>query len=254
MSLILRLARKLDTLAQYIARPNLFVLRRRGVTLDIYRKLDTPWLRGYNFATVLDVGANIGQFALAAHEVWPEARIYSFEPLPDCYEQMLVRLERVKAFAGFNVGLGGERGSLTFERSSFSPSSSFRKMASTHKTEFPFTRECERVSVKVERLDDVAAGLKLENPILLKIDVQGFEDQVLRGGEAMLRRVEMIVVESSFEVLYEGQPLFDDIYRGLTERGFIYKGALDQSLSPNDGRPLQADSIFVKRQGVVNAP
>lgn len=50
-----------------------------------------------------------------------------------------------------------------------------------------------------------------------------------------------------FETLYQGQPLFDDIYRKLVSWGFVYSGALDQLCSPQDGRPLQEDSIFVRQ-------
>jgi FkbM family methyltransferase len=241
-----RLTRKLHTLARHIEEPRLFALRRLGVPLDIYEKLAAAWLRSFQFATVLDVGANVGQFALAANAVWPEARIYSFEPLPDCYQQLLVRLAQVKNFTGFNLGLGDKPGSLVFERNAFSASSSFLRMAPTHKSEFPHTRDSQQVTVEVKRLDDVVAKLSLGNPILLKIDVQGFEDKVLLGGEATIQKVEVIIIESSFEVLYEEQPLFDDIYRAMIHRGFVYKGAMDQMVSPKDGRPLQTDAIFMR--------
>ena len=243
---MIRFARKFHTLAEYIEQPRLFALRHRGVPLDIYRKLNAPWLCARRFSTVLDVGANVGQFALAANAVWPEAQIYSFEPLPDCHQQLLARLSHVKNFTGFNVGLGDKPGSLVFEKNAFSASSSFLKMASTHKLEFPHTQNSQRVTVEVKRLDDVTAELALRSPILLKIDVQGFEDKVLHGAEATIQKAEVIIIESSFEVLYENQPLFDDIYRTMMHRGFVYKGAMDQMVSPKDGRPLQADAIFMR--------
>jgi len=251
MKMLSRLTRKLHTLARQIEEPRLFALRRLGVPLDIYGKLVAPWLQAFKFVTIVDVGANVGQFALAANAVWPEAQIYSFEPLPDCHQQLLARLSQVKNFTGFNVGLGDRPGSLVFEKNAFSASSSFLKMAPMHKLEFPHTQDSQRVTVEIKRLDDVAAELTLRGPLLLKIDVQGFEDKVLMGAEATIQKAEVIVIESSFEVLYEDQPLFDDIYRAMMHRGFVYKGAMDQLVSPKDGRPLQTDAIFMRPTATI---
>jgi hypothetical protein len=84
----------------------------------------------------------------------------------------------------------------------------------------------------------------LRDPLLLKLDVQGFEDKVIIGGEDVVARAKIIIIEVSFLPLYEGAPLFDDIYQILKTRGFTYNGNFDQLLSPEDGRPLQADAIF----------
>ena len=102
------------------------------------------------------------------------------------------------------------------------------------------------MTVRLERLDDVADKLVLRAPLLIKVDVQGYEDKVIAGGERTFQRADLAIVESSFEVLYEEQPLFDDIYQQLVRLGFVYRGAIDQMMSTKDGRPLQADSIFVR--------
>jgi hypothetical protein len=95
-------------------------------------------------------------------------------------------------------------------------------------------------------LDDLAPQLELRDPLFIKIDVQGYEDEVLAGGEQTIRRAAVVLVETSFETLYEDQPLFDEVYRTLTGWGFRYAGSLDQICSPQDRRPLQADSLFVR--------
>jgi hypothetical protein len=87
----------------------------------------------------------------------------------------------------------------------------------------------------------------LRDPLLLKLDVQGFEDKVIAGGENVVARAKIIIIEVSFQPLYEGGLLFDDIYRILKERGFAYHGNFDQLLSPKDGRALQADAIFCRK-------
>jgi FkbM family methyltransferase len=246
MSLLSKLAGRIRSLEHCLAEPRQFGLRRRGVHLELYRQLNEDWLRSRRFATVLDVGANVGQFALAASAAWPNTRIYSFEPLPDCFEQLQVRLRRAADFTAINVGIGDKAGSLTFERNSFHPSSSFLKTTPLLRSEFPHAGDSKSITVQVKRLDDLAGELVLRPPMLVKIDVQGYEDKVLTGGAETIQRADVIIIESSFVRLYEGQPLFWDIYRTLTAWGFFYRGSLEQLTSTTDGRPLQADSIFVK--------
>ncbi len=242
-----RAAGKMKSIARQIEDPVLRTLVQRGMPRDCYDALSRRWLRDMGFRTVLDVGANIGQFAAGAQAILPNAAIYSFEPLPDCYQELMKTMAGNENFRAFNIGLGAARKELQFNRSSFAPSSSFRKMAALHKENYPWTAGNEPVTVKVETLDGVAATLDLADPILLKIDVQGYEDQVLAGGKTTCGRAAAIIIEVSFETLYEGQPLFDDIYRTLTGMGLVYKGDLEETAERNSGRNLYADAIFLRR-------
>ncbi len=248
-----RFAYYLRVIARYLEDPAQLRMRRSYFIPSLYGALSQPWLRAYKFATVLDIGANVGDFAFTIRPLLSDAQIYSFEPLPDCYQQMLVHLQGAAKFKAFNVALGEQSGELEFQRSSHSPSSSFLRMAAAHKTAFPASANNQAVKVRIERLDDVAAQLALVEPILVKIDVQGYEGHVLRGGQQTLRRAAAIIVETSFEPLYEGQPLFSDVYRMLTAQGFTYLGGLDQFCDPYDRRPLQQDSLFIRRPALEAA-
>lgn len=129
-------------------------------------------------------------------------------------------------------------------RNDYSQSSSLLPMAELHKRAFPETRHSTPETVQVKRLDDVVADLRIERPALLKIDVQGFEAKVIAGATETLKLADVIIVETGVEALYEGQALFDDVYRMLYDRGFRYRGNHNQLLSPDDGRVLQADAFF----------
>lgn len=249
MGILTRLTRRLATLAEFLEDPRLFRLRAAGGDTVLFRRLNQPWLRALGLQSALDIGANVGQFALALQTILPEIRLYSFEPLPECFAQLQRRMAGARRFAAFNLGVGDRAGRLTFEQNEFTPSSSFLQMAEAHRTAFPFTRATQSVEVEVRRLDDLAAQLELREPFLVKIDVQGYEDRVLQGGEATLRRAEVILIETSFETLYEGQILFDGLYRRLVGWGFAYRGALEQLTHPADGHCLQADSVFVRAPG-----
>src|SRR5258705_4321349 len=93
----------------------------------------TLWLRAIGINTILDIGANTGQFAQRIRRVLPDAMIYSFEPLPDCFEQLKGNLASCVNFRAFNFALGDRTGELMFQRNEYSPSSSFLRMADLHR-------------------------------------------------------------------------------------------------------------------------
>jgi FkbM family methyltransferase len=195
---------------------------------------------------VFDIGANVGRFTTMIHKILPEASIYAFEPLKDCYEQLVTRVKCSSKMQAFNYALGDEDNEAEIHRSDYLPSSSILPMGDLHKRAFPFTKEETKERITVRRLDGIAKDLELSENILIKIDVQGFEDKVILGGKQLISKAKILIVETNFETLYERQPLFDSIYDMLKQMGFSYKGNLDQLLNPIDGRVLQADSIFIK--------
>jgi FkbM family methyltransferase len=237
---------RFQSLARYLDDPVLLAVKRAGVTINHVLPLMAPWIRSLPVKTIFDIGANTGQFAVAAAQIYPQAKMFSFEPLPDCYDQLICRLKKIPGAQAFNMGLGTDSGELEFSRSSASVSSSFLPMANAHKEAFPHSKDQVPVKVRVERLDTVAAGLELVDPILIKIDVQGYEDRVLKGGEELVRRARWIIVEVSFVQLYQGQPLFDDVYRWLWERGYRLHGFMDQICHPQSEEVLQADAFFIR--------
>nr|WP_290224460.1 FkbM family methyltransferase [Trichocoleus desertorum] len=204
----------------------------------------TLWLRNMEIETILDVGANTGQFAKFMHELFPRATLYSFEPLQDCYEELLDQFKDVPEFQAFNVALGDETGTVEMHRSEYSPSSSLLCMNELHKTSFPYSKQESLQKVDIVCLDDMANRLKLRKPMLVKLDVQGYEDKVISGGKNVINQADIVITELSVEQLYDGQPLFDDIYKTMASMGFQYRGNYDQLCSPDDGRVLQVDGIF----------
>jgi FkbM family methyltransferase len=241
-----RIGQKVSRIGDVIQEPRLLNLRLRGIEVRTFEALNKPWLLNSGIRTVFDVGANTGQFARAIHEVLPEAYIYSFEPLSDCFVELQRAMRDVRTFRAFNTALAESDGKAEFYRSSWSPSSSLLRMQELHKQNFPFTAGESRETVKVRRLDDCAQELRIENEILVKLDVQGAEDKVIEGGRGLLGRARVLIVETSMDSLYTGQPLFADIFKLLEGLGFRYKGALSQAFSALDGSVLYTDSIFIR--------
>jgi|RhiMetdeSRZDD1v2_1073273.scaffolds.fasta_scaffold15181_3 FkbM family methyltransferase len=241
------IGQKISRLGDVIQQPRLLSLRLHGVEVRMFERVNKPWLLNSGIKTVFDVGANTGQFAKVIHEVLPEASIYSFEPLLDCFMELQQKMSNVKNFKAFNTALADSDGEAVFYRSEWSPSSSLLPMEELHKQNFPFTARESRERVKVCRLDDCAKDLSIENEILVKFDVQGTEDKVIAGGKCLLQRARILIIETSMDSLYQGQPLFADIFKLLEDQGFRYTGALGQSFSPLDGSVLYADSIFIRK-------
>lgn len=204
------------------------------------------WLSRLPIRTVLDIGANIGQSAIFYHGLFPDARIYSFEPIGHCYAELKRRVSDIRVASAFNLALGDTHGVTTLYRSASAGSSSLLPMEDLHYRAFPSTRPAGEEQVRVARLDDLAGDLTLEDDILMKIDVQGYEDKVLAGGQSVLERARLVITEVSFQELYRGQTLFNDINRQLEGAGFRYMGSMKQMLSPLDGGVLQADAVFLR--------
>jgi FkbM family methyltransferase len=224
------------------------IIQKTG--FDFHKYYPTPnklnWLKDRKIRIVLDVGANVGQFVKEIRETLPNAFIYSFEPLAECFSKLNENLKGDKNFKAFNFALGEKDEEVTMNHSVYSPSSSILEMAKAHKDLFPHTKEATPEKITIKRFDDIK-NLNLEKEILLKIDTQGYEDRVLRGMPETLKGVKIIIIETSFVELYEGQKLFDGMYEMLKDLGFCYKGALQQKINNKTGEVVSEDSIFERK-------
>jgi FkbM family methyltransferase len=218
----------------------------KRVHIGEFLKLNKPWLKAAGVRTVIDVGAHSGEFSSAIRAVVPDVQVYAFEPLPDCCRELRKKLGRNGTFHSFQVALGDESGPVDFWRSSFSKSSSLLHMSELHEAAFPWSADNRPMTVQLRRLDDFADKMELVSKTLLKIDVQGYEDRVLRGAAQVLKRVHYVLVEVSIGPLYEEQAQFHTIYDFLVRSGFSYMGNLEQLVSPADGAILQVDALFAR--------
>jgi FkbM family methyltransferase len=160
--------------------------------------------------------------------------------------ELRARLAHVPRLITRNIAIADQTGSLEFSRSSYDQSSSARRMTAAHRKAFPKSAASERITIECSTLDGALEAIAVEDPLLVKMDVQGFEDKVIAGGQRTLARSLVLWVETSFEELYEGQPLFSDIHDQLRRLGFEFHGNHSQLMSPRTDAVLQADSIFLR--------
>lgn len=191
---------------------------------------------------VVDIGANRGQFALAARRCFPYAKVFSFEPLVEPATVYRALFEDDKNVQLWNVAIGTDPGESVIHVSAHDDSSSLLPITEEQDALFPGTAEVGIESIQVARLSDCLQE-EIQKPALLKLDVQGYELQALEGCEDLLLLFDWVYAECSFLELYEGQALADEVIAWLRQRRFKLRGVYHMAYDA-DGRAVQADFLF----------
>ncbi len=163
-------------------------------------------------------------------------------------------LERAAAddpdWSCFRVALGAEKEVAELNVAGNSDSSSLLEMGERHAQSDPASTYIGQESIEVRTLDGLWEGLvKPDESVFLKLDVQGFELQALRGAEASLPLVDGVQVELSLVPLYEGAPAWAEVITYLQERGFHPSHLQPAFDDPKTGEVLQIDGIFTRTAG-----
>ena len=237
MPQLLRKFVKAVRIARY---PGLLAELRHGVAAAVEHR---GALGGLRLKTIVDAGANVGQFSLIASELHPGARIFAFEPLPaaaDTYERVMGSRLNGKMF---RHALGAQAGHRTLHVAGRNDSSSLLPISSLQVAMHPQTAEVAQIAVEVRPLADVLSQDDLTSSALLKIDVQGTELEVLKGCGPLLCRFDHLYIELGFFEFYVGQPLAHQVIAMLADRGFLLSGVYNV-VYDSAGRAAQADFLF----------
>lgn len=201
--------------------------------------------------SILDIGASNGSLANKYFiPKFPGAHTHCFEPSRESF----IELEKISKLSNgrmtaHNFGLGDKDTKLKFNITSNAPTASsiLKPTENLHK-HYPQTSSTEQIEVDVKILDEVADSLfpKLESELLIKVDVQGYEERVILGGERTFSKAHACIIEITNENFYEGQPSFERIYELMNKLGFEFVGILDQH-NASSGNILYYDSVFLKK-------
>jgi FkbM family methyltransferase len=197
---------------------------------------------------VVDVGANEGLFARGLRDDGFTGRIISFEPLSKVFVLLESASARDPDWEGMHLALGATTGRKSLHVARNLASSSFLPMDSGLPEAEPRLAYIGVEECSVSTLDALAPDLFQPNERLyLKLDVQGFELEVLRGAEATLDRVLALDVELSLTLVYEGAPLMDEVVTYLAERDYALLRTEPAYVHPRTRETLQVNGLFVRR-------
>lgn len=201
-------------------------------------------LRRLDYDLLLDAGAHKGQFSLMSRRVKPSVPVHAYEPQSAQAGTFRAVLGGDSGVVLHQIALGDRAGEADLNLSGRTDSSSFLPVTEKLVSTFANTGHRGTERVRVERLDDRRADWSSARAALLKIDVQGYELEVLKGGSAALAHCRFVYAECSHVPLYEGQALFDEVEGFLREHGFGVDGRFNEDVV--GGELLQADYLFTR--------
>jgi len=198
--------------------------------------------------TIIDVGANRGNFIHLAQLRFAPKKAICIEPLQEAFLKLKQRYNNNPKFSLFNCALGASSGQTEMEvnthdeASSILPIRTEGELIFTHKD----LRPIDKILIELKTVDQIVREENVTSVELLKLDVQGFELEVLKGAMETLPKTRVILSEISFYHQYEKGALFWDIHQFLKEKNFylIDLGAYQTS---KDGALLQGDAVFINK-------
>ncbi|MFJ8076229.1 FkbM family methyltransferase [Streptomyces sp. NPDC096176] len=208
-------------------------------------------LRHAGTDVVLDVGANRGQYGHNLRRFGYRGRIASFEPLRGPFEALCRRAADDPLWTVFPHALGDERTAVTLNVAGNSGlSSSVLPMLPRHAEACPDSRYVGRQEAEQYRLDDLwPQVVGPRDRVFLKLDVQGYEEAVLRGAEDLARRCCGLQLEASCVPLYEGGPLLPQVVDMAQRRyGLTLMAVVPGFTDHRTGQMLQCDVVFLRDQ------
>jgi FkbM family methyltransferase len=219
------------------------------VSRDNFKHRFVFQLHQHGIDTVLDIGANAGQFARLLRQSGFTGHVHSVEPLQSAFDELSVAARHDARWTVQRAAVSDEPGTLTMNVSGNSVSSSVLPMLDTHAVAAPSARYVDREDVVATTVDEIVAehGLTPERT-LLKIDVQGYEKAVLDGARKTLGQFGSVRTEMSLVPLYDGQALLPEIVDDLGRNGFDLWLIEPGFTEPTTRRLLQLDGMFFPRQ------
>ena len=187
---------------------------------------------------VFDIGAARGEWSEATNLIFPGARYVMIDPLTENRGALELVAEQIRNAAVYTTALGAVSG---------------RRVINTHGDQSSFLKSLDfdgdGVEVDVKTCDDIFSCETKRGEssrLLVKMDVQGFEIEVLKGAERALQNTDILLVEVSIQRIYDGNPLAHEVIAYLGERGFCIYDIASYVQRPYDRALTQVDLIFVR--------
>lgn len=223
-----------------------FSLQVSTTTFDIRK-----FLQQYSPTIVIDVGANTGQFAIQVLKSGFSGTLVSIEPMSVAHAELV---KSAKRYSNWHIlprmGIGDVPGIFKLNISENSVSSSLLNMSEVHLKAAPKSRYTQHEEVEVRTLDEALSNFSLENNfVFLKIDTQGYEENVLKGASKTLEVIDIVMIEVSIVPTYNQNFLSEETINFMNNMNFKLID-LNPVLRSQTNQLLQCDFIFLKRNKI----
>lgn len=200
---------------------------------------------------MIDVGANTGQFAESLYDFGYSKEVISFEPVSFCHNILRKRSKHNKKWTiAERCAIGEKDGSISINISKGSVFSSILKIKEWYAKSNPVSEVVKTEEVNLFRLDSILEKYSnnLENKrVLLKIDTQGYEQQVLEGASGLFDHVSGIKIEIPLNPIYENVGLtFYKTLSFLEKKGFMPYSFNNEGVNLRTGQVNTIDGLFLK--------
>ena len=199
--------------------------------------------------TVLDIGANEGQFATKLRKIGYKGKIISFEPLNKVFDILKKNSDNDKEWQTMNIAIGDQDGETIINESNYSLSSSILPMSKLHLEAKENSNYIGKQKVPIKKIDTIIDSENLiNNNLFLKTDTQGFEYQVISGSIKNLKNIRAILCELTLVELYDGQKLWLEIVELLAANNFEIWSLEKGFQNSKNKQILQIDCIFLNKK------
>lgn len=228
------------------------VARRSGLTWKARKNHSARLMEKYGIDVVLDVGANNGQYGRELISMGWKQRLISFEPLTVAWQKLKANARPHPHWFAEQMALGANDGTAIINVSQNTQSSSFRDILPAHVSAAPSSAYVGEEEVRVARLDSVIDDYCLpDDRCFLKLDVQGFERDVLEGAEDSLKRCVGLQAEMAVTPLYEGETLFSEMVEYLDSLGYCLMSIDGVFEDEQTGQYAQLEGVFYRLDEVA---
>ncbi len=208
-----------------------------------------------NINLVVDVGANVGQYAKLIRLHGYAGRITSFEPLSQAFKSLREESNFDPNWFAYNVALGADSRDVVMQRYAATEFSSVHSLNEFARTRFKWRTEIDgheevQMATLSEYWDQVTENM--DSPrALLKLDTQGYDLEVLAGAADVLGDVYAIQAELSLKSIYDGAPRYLDALAEFERCGFEITGMYPVSRDKPSLAVVEYDCVMTRRKSTL---